>query len=106
VTAELPALLLSIPTIAFCVWFSESSQAKRYGIGVGREEFGWSGTATVMRKTEWRDRGAARWRKGMRGGPRNPLGAQALYLFQVNIGTLFRIHGPLGLKAKIMSFGD
>ena len=72
-------------------------QALRYGIGVGREGFTWSGEQTVARKTEWPD-----WRppaemisrqpylpRFMAGGPGNPLGARAMYLGE----TEYRIHG-------------
>lgn len=72
-------------------------QAMRYGIGVGREGFAWSGEQTVARKTEWPD-----WRppaemlsrqpylpRFMAGGPTNPLGARAMYLGD----TEYRIHG-------------
>jgi lipoprotein-anchoring transpeptidase ErfK/SrfK len=104
VTAELRGTIVIDTDHRFLYLVLGSSQAKRYGIGVGREGFGWSGTATIKRKTEWpawfpprqmraRDREAARWRRGMPGGPRNPLGARALYLFQGNVDTLFRIHG-------------
>ncbi|UZE48450.1 L,D-transpeptidase [Rhodopseudomonas sp. P2A-2r] len=72
-------------------------RAVRYGVGVGREGFRWSGTQTVTRKAEWPD-----WRppaemiarqpylpRFMAGGPGNPLGARAMYL-----GTSdYRIHG-------------
>ena len=73
------------------------SQAMRYGIGVGREGFAWSGEQTVARKAEWPD-----WRppaeivsrqpylpRFMAGGPGNPLGARAMYLGE----TEYRIHG-------------
>jgi lipoprotein-anchoring transpeptidase ErfK/SrfK len=85
-------------------------QAIRYGVGVGGEGFGWSGVAMVHTKQEWPD-----WRPpaemlerkpeliehmtqlqsgiGMPGGPDNPLGARALYLWQGNKDTLYRIHG-------------
>ncbi|HVT30733.1 MAG TPA: L,D-transpeptidase [Lacipirellulaceae bacterium] len=72
-------------------------QAMRYGIGVGRKGFTWSGEQTVARKTEWPD-----WRpptemlsrqpylpRFMAGGPGNPLGARAMYLGD----TEYRIHG-------------
>ena len=72
-------------------------KAIRYGIGVGRDGFTWSGTKTIERKSEWPD-----WippadmlarqpylPRFMAGGPGNPLGARAMYLS----GTVFRIHG-------------
>jgi lipoprotein-anchoring transpeptidase ErfK/SrfK len=76
-------------------------KALQYPVGVGREGFTWSGRNTVSRKAEWPD-----WRpppvmiareakKGrflpemMKGGPKNPLGARALYIGS----TEFRIHG-------------
>ncbi len=72
-------------------------KAMRYGIGVGRQGFAWSGEQTVARKTEWPD-----WRppaemlsrqpylpRFMAGGPGNPLGARAMYLGD----TEYRIHG-------------
>jgi len=78
--------------------------AIRYGIGVGRQGFSWSGRAIIQRKAKWprwtppatmvaRDPFAAKWADGMPGGPTNPLGARALYLFQGNVDTLYRIHG-------------
>jgi lipoprotein-anchoring transpeptidase ErfK/SrfK len=79
-------------------------QAIRYGIGVGREGFEWNGVAEIGRKTPWpywfppkamvaRDRFAAKWAKGMPGGPKNPLGARTLYLYANGADTLYRIHG-------------
>jgi lipoprotein-anchoring transpeptidase ErfK/SrfK len=79
-------------------------RAVRYGIGVGREGFEWRGVAEIGRKTPWpywfppkamvaRDRFAAKWARGMPGGPKNPLGARALYLFKNGADTLYRIHG-------------
>ncbi len=73
------------------------NKALRYGIGVGREGFQWSGTNRVSRKAEWpswRPPAAMRKRQPelpvfMAGGPRNPLGARALYLGS----TFYRIHG-------------
>jgi len=72
-------------------------KAIRYGIGVGRDGFTWSGVKTIERKTEWPD-----WLppadmlqrqpylpRFMAGGPGNPLGARAMYLS----GTVYRIHG-------------
>ena len=75
-------------------------RAIRYGIAVGREGFGWTGTETLSWKREWptwtppeemieREPELARWEDGMPGGASNPLGARALYLGR----TLYRIHG-------------
>lgn len=83
---------------------SGDGRAMRYGIEVGREGFGWSGAATIARKAEWptwtppaemvaRDPRTAPFARGMPGGPENPLGARALYLYQGGRDTLYRIHG-------------
>ncbi len=74
-----------------------NNRALRYGIGVGREGFQWSGLVTIVRKAEWPD-----WTpppemiarqpylpRFMAGGPGNPMGARAMYLG----GTVYRIHG-------------
>lgn len=74
-----------------------NNRALRYGIGVGREGFQWSGLVKVSRKAEWPD-----WRpppemlqrqpylpRFMAGGPGNPMGARAMYLGS----TVFRVHG-------------
>jgi lipoprotein-anchoring transpeptidase ErfK/SrfK len=81
-----------------------SGRALRYGVGVGREGFDWSGRAVVKHKSAWptwtppaemvaRDPRARPWANGMPGGPDNPLGARAMYLFQGDRDTLYRIHG-------------
>src|SRR5215212_6862205 len=117
-TAELPGTIVIDTDNRFLHLVLESGQAKRYGIGVGRDGFGWSGTAIIGRMTKWpmwfppkemqyRDREAARWRRGMPGGPRNPLGARAFYLFQGEADTLYRIHGTRDPKSigKAVSSG-
>ena len=83
----------------------EGGMAMRYGIGVGRSGFTWAGEAYIARKARWprwtppaemvaRDPKAAKWPLGMPGGPKNPLGARALYLFDLTgRDTLYRIHG-------------
>lgn len=93
-------------------------QAIRYGVGVGRDGFSWSGVAEVGDKQMWpiwnppvemvvRDPNAAKWANGQPGGPGNPLGARALYLYQAGKDTLFRIHGTNAPKSigKAMSSG-
>jgi lipoprotein-anchoring transpeptidase ErfK/SrfK len=74
-----------------------NGRAMRYGIGVGRDGFTWSGVQTISRRAEWPD-----WHppaemiarqpylpRYMAGGPGNPMGARALYLGN----TIYRIHG-------------
>jgi lipoprotein-anchoring transpeptidase ErfK/SrfK len=72
-------------------------QAIKYGVGVGRPGFAWSGTRYVAMKREWPDwtppsqmlRRRPDLPRHMAGGPDNPLGSRAMYLG----GTLYRIHG-------------
>jgi lipoprotein-anchoring transpeptidase ErfK/SrfK len=97
-TQDLPAGTVVVDTANTYLYFVlGEGQAIRYGIGVGREGFTWSGTETVTRKSEWpdwtppaemisRQPYLARW---MAGGEGNPLGARAMYLGN----TVYRIHG-------------
>ncbi len=72
-------------------------KAVRYGVGVGRPGFEWSGAKTVTNKREWPDwtpppemlRRRPDLPRHMAGGPENPLGARAMYLGS----SLYRIHG-------------
>lgn len=81
-------------------------KAIKYGVGVGRSGFEWAGVAKIRRKAEWPawrppaemiERELAQYGRQlpsiMEGGPNNPLGARALYLFQGKRDTLYRIHG-------------
>lgn len=80
--------------------------ALRYGLSVGREGLGWTGEAEIYRTARWpswtptpnmirRDPTLERWAEGQPGGPRNPLGARALYLRTLATGADegIRIHG-------------
>ena len=85
----------------------ENGMAMRYGVGLGRAGFEWSGRAKVQYKKRWptwtppeemidREPELAKWSAengGMPPGPTNPLGARALYIFQDGRDTLYRIHG-------------
>lgn len=82
----------------------DEGRAMRYGVGVGREGLAFAGSAYVGRKAEWPRwtptenmmRREERYRKlagGMEGGPWNPLGARAMYLYRGGNDTHFRIHG-------------
>ncbi|WP_312526770.1 L,D-transpeptidase [Paracoccus sp. (in: a-proteobacteria)] len=81
-------------------------RAIRYGVAVGKAELVWRGKATIGRKTEWpswtptpamikrNPSHYAKWADGMPGGPQNPLGARALYLYDAKGNdTAIRIHG-------------
>jgi lipoprotein-anchoring transpeptidase ErfK/SrfK len=99
-----PGTVIVDPAHRFLYYVQDQTTAIRFGVGVGRAGFAWSGSARVGMKRRWprwvppvemvqRDERAAKWPNGMPGGPENPLGARALYLFVGNEDTLYRIHG-------------
>lgn len=82
----------------------EGGKAMRYGVGLGRAGFEWSGRARIAWKRPWptwtppadmiaRQPELEEFRGGMEPGLDNPLGARALYIFQGNVDTLYRLHG-------------
>jgi lipoprotein-anchoring transpeptidase ErfK/SrfK len=96
-SAQAPGTIVIDTPNTYLYFVLGGGKAIRYGIGVGREGFTWSGVKTVDRKAEWPD-----WippvemierqpylPRFMAGGPQNPLGARAMYLS----GTVYRIHG-------------
>jgi lipoprotein-anchoring transpeptidase ErfK/SrfK len=96
-TNEAPGTIIVDTPNTYLYYVLPGGKAIRYGIGVGREGFTWSGVKTVERKAEWPD-----WTpppemiarspylpRFMAGGATNPLGARAMYLS----GTFYRIHG-------------
>lgn len=104
-TSEQPGTIIIDTNNKFLYLITGENRAIRYGVGVGKEGFEWNGTVRVKRKEEWptwtppaamRARERAKGRilpASMKGGPDNPLGARALYLFQGGRDTLYRIHG-------------
>jgi lipoprotein-anchoring transpeptidase ErfK/SrfK len=105
-TSEKPGTVIVDTNNRFLYFVEGPNKATRYGIGVGRDGFGWSGVTRVGRKAEWPEwippkEMVARERKRghilpdrQAGGPDNPLGARAMYLYKPNGGdTGFRIHG-------------
>ncbi|RWC33613.1 MAG: L,D-transpeptidase [Mesorhizobium sp.] len=103
-TAEIPGTIIIDGNQHFLYLVQPGQQAMRYGIGVGREGFGWAGIVRVGRMAEWptwtppaemvaRDPKAVKYAGGMAGGPDNPLGARALYLYERDQDTIYRIHG-------------
>jgi lipoprotein-anchoring transpeptidase ErfK/SrfK len=96
-TAEAPGTIVIDTPNTYLYLVLGNGRALRYGIGVGREGFTWSGIQNVTKKSEWPD-----WTppaemierqpylpRFMAGGPGNPLGARAMYLG----GSVYRIHG-------------
>lgn len=103
-TDEKPGTIIVDTREKFLYFIMPEGKAMRYGIGVGRDGFGWSGTARVAMKREWptwtppaamikRQPELAKYRNGMDPGLRNPLGARALYLYNKGGDTGYRIHG-------------
>ena len=103
-TAEAPGTIVIDTQNKFLYFVLKDEMAIRYGVGVGKEGFGWSGTVKVGAKQEWptwtppaemieRRPELVEYASGMPGGPQNPLGARALYLYDNGRDTLFRIHG-------------
>ena len=114
-TGELPGTIVIDTSAHFLYLVRESGQAMRYGVGLGRAGFEWSGRGEINWKQPWprwfppeemiarqpeleqyRARqipGTNDWEGGMPAGPTNPLGARALYIFQDGKDTLFRLHG-------------
>jgi lipoprotein-anchoring transpeptidase ErfK/SrfK len=96
-TSEAPGTIIIDTPNTFLYLVMPGGKAMRYGIGVGREGFTWSGTKTIERKAEWPD-----WTpppemiqrqpylpRFVAGGDGNPMGARGMYLS----GSVYRIHG-------------
>ena len=95
--SEAPGTIIIDTPHTFLYYIVGNGKAIRYGIGVGRKGFTWSGVKSIVRKAEWPD-----WYppaemiarqpylpRMVAGGPGNPLGARAMYIG----GTEYRIHG-------------
>ena len=104
-TSEKPGTIIINTNTKYLYFVEGRNKATRYGVGVGRDGFGWGGTVKVGRKAEWPDwrppatmirREAAKGRKiphYVKGGINNPLGARAMYLYKGGRDTIYRIHG-------------
>jgi lipoprotein-anchoring transpeptidase ErfK/SrfK len=109
-TREAPGTIIIDTPNTYLYYVLGQGRAIRYGIGVGRDGFTWSGVQNIARKQEWPD-----WNppaemiarqpylpRFMSGGPGNPLGARAMYLGT----TVYRIHGtnrPDTIGTKVSS---
>ncbi|WP_298962523.1 L,D-transpeptidase [uncultured Roseibium sp.] len=106
-TQEKPGTVV-VDTSRFYLYLVEpEGTAMRYGVGLGRQGFEWSGRARIAWKRPWptwtppdemiaRQPELAKYSArngGMAPSLENPLGARALYIFQGNVDTLYRLHG-------------
>jgi lipoprotein-anchoring transpeptidase ErfK/SrfK len=98
---EQPGTILVDTNARFLYYVLPGGKAVRYGVTVGEEAQAWSGVATIGKTAEWPDRIPTEdiqerlgpYPKRVAGGPANPLGARAIYLYQGSKDTLYRIHG-------------
>lgn len=104
VTTERPGTVIVDTAHRYLYLVGEVGKALRYGVGVGRDGFTWSGRGEIRLKREWptwtppsemieRQPELEPYRTGMPPGLENPLGARALYIFQEGRDTLYRVHG-------------
>ena len=110
---ELPGSIVVDSDNHYLYYVMEGGKALRYGITVGEEAMAWSGIAKVGGMTEWPDWHPTKSeisRLGVptfvKGGPDNPMGSRAIYLYSGGKDTLFRIHGtnqPEYIGASISS---
>ena len=112
-TPEPAGTIVVDPHYCFLYLVLGGGQAIRYGVAVGKSTHAWSGEATIKKMVEWPTwtpapyhiavkPELAKWLPGgMPGGPDNPLGARAMYLFKGNVDTINRIHG----SAKVGDIG-
>jgi len=105
-TNEPPGSIIVDTKNKFLYFVEPNGKAIRYGVATGQEAYGWTGRAVIGGMQEWprwippKDM-LERWPHlqptadagGLPGGPDNPLGARALYLFENGKDTLYRIHG-------------
>ena len=120
-TGEAPGTVVVSTAERMLYLVGENGRAMRYGVGIGRQGFAWSGRGVIQWKQAW-----PKWTPpdemvkrqpelvkysgangGMPGGLNNPLGARALYIFQNGQDTLYRLHGSPEWKSigKAVSSG-
>jgi len=103
-TGELPGTIVVHTSERFLYLVQEGGRAIRYGVGIGRDGFTWSGRAEIARKAEWpvwtppremiqRLPELEEYRNGQPPSLTNPLGARAMYIYQNGRDTIYRIHG-------------
>jgi lipoprotein-anchoring transpeptidase ErfK/SrfK len=114
-TGEKPGVLVVETSRHFLYWTMAGGWAMRYGVGLGKQGFEWTGEGEVERKAKWPrwhppaemierrpelkeyetifNEKTKTWEGGMDGGLQNPLGARALYIYQNGVDTQYRLHG-------------
>ncbi|HTM78848.1 MAG TPA: L,D-transpeptidase, partial [Devosia sp.] len=103
-TGEKPGTVVVDTANRFLYHVGEAGMATRYGVGIGRDGYAWSGRAHIAYKKKWpiwtppsemidRQPELEPYRRGMEPGLENPLGARTLYIHQGNVDTIYRIHG-------------
>lgn len=103
-TGERPGTLVVDTASRYLYLVRDDGMAMRYGVGIGRDGFTWSGRGVVQYKREWptwtppsemiaRQPELEPYRNGMAPSLENPLGARALYIFKDGRDTIYRVHG-------------
>ena len=97
---ELPGTIVIDSDARYLYYVLPGGKAIRYGVTVGEQALAWSGVAKIGRKAEWPSWTPTPEIKArldvpnyVSPGPQNPMGARALYLYEGNKDTLYRIHG-------------
>jgi lipoprotein-anchoring transpeptidase ErfK/SrfK len=121
-TAEPAGTVVIDGTYRFLYLVLGGGKAIRYGVAVGKSTHAWTGEVVIKKMAEWPTWTPAPYHiatkpslakylpGGMPGGPENPLGARAMYLFKGNVDTINRIHGSakpgdIGKKATAGCIG-
>ena len=109
-TAEPAGTIVVDPRKCFLYHILGGGMARRYGVSLGKSAKAWTGELVIKKMTEWpvwrpapyhleHKPELAKWLPdGMPGGPDNPLGARALYLYKGEVDTINRIHGGAKLE--------
>lgn len=104
-TNERPGSVIVDQNKRYLYFVLENNKAVRYAVGVGPASRNFQGTATIAYKQAWprwtptqsmikrNPKHYARYKDGVKGGPGNPMGARALYIYQDGKDTYYRVHG-------------
>jgi lipoprotein-anchoring transpeptidase ErfK/SrfK len=103
-TGEAPGTIVVHTADRFLYLVQDGGDAIRYGVGIGKAGFEWSGRAKINHGKEWpvwtppkemiaRKPEVAKWAGGQPGGLENPLGARAMYIYNDRGDTGYRVHG-------------